>query len=142
VQNPFGSPGVARVALEIDPYLSEPYPGKESLHEAVPLRETFKDLDDPTVHKAEVTCISRYRGLTQKVDDPIKKCSGQALRESLTGPFGSDCVNDVIPFLPFGHQILDQFGRILKVSVDRNYGTASGKIDAGAECDLLSEVSR
>ena len=75
-------------------------------------------------------------------EHPIEQMSGGALEPAVAGARQAARIDDVVAFLPFGDQLLDDLGRILQVGVHDDDRSALCRVHAGGDGDLVAEIAR
>ena len=97
--------------------LPEAEPGDHAAHEAVLLRHLAQRVEHLAVDQAEVADVGRDADRGYAVEYPIEQMSSGALEPAFAGARQAARIDDVVALLPFGDQLLDDFGRVLQVGV-------------------------
>ena len=127
----------------IDADLPEADPARQSLEEAVALRQLAQCVGGARREQAKVAGILRYLAARAPVDEQIERLHRDAPRKRLVGAMRLGGIDHVIAAIePVADQRFDQRRRMLAVAVDEQNRAEPGMIEAGEQRRLLAEIAR
>src|SRR5439155_11814156 len=121
--------------------LREPEPAHHTAHKAVALGHRKQGFDHSPIHQAKIAHVERDAGVRQEVKNSIKRLSRPELESRLPFALSSGAIDDVVTFLPPLHELADNLGRVLEVSVD-DYDSRARRVgQPGGDGDLVTKIS-
>ena len=136
-------PSLRARRLVVDPHLAKADPARQTLEEAVALRQLAQRICRARRQQAEVAGILGNFCARAPIEQRIETLHGDAPRSRFVGAVrlgGIDHVAAVIE--PMADQCLDQSRRMLAVAVDEQHGAEPGVIEAGEQRRFLAEIAR
>src|ERR1044071_7831072 len=116
-------------------------PTANATHEAVSFRHTLEQIDDASIHHAEITCIERYIYVRYMAQQHIENSVAGSFEPAFLSTL-SDCINNVVSFAPLGDKLRERLRRILQVGIHHCDRAPTRIIEASGDRHLMAEIAR
>ena len=130
----------AIIGLESDIRSFEAEPIDEAACEALGFAEVIEFIDDDPVEQPEIGRVGDDLRISDLIEQPVEDFPSQDFYPGVALALLSDADDHFEPFLPFLHEIRDEFDGMLEIGVEYHAGIARAEIDAGGRGDFFAEI--
>ena len=129
--------------LVVDALLPKADPARQSLEEAIALRQAAHRIRGARREQAEIAGVLGDLVARAPVEQRVECLAAEAAQRGLVLAMRLGGVDDVVAVvLPVAHQRLDQRRRMLAVAVHEQHGAVPRVIEPGGKRRLLAEIAR
>jgi len=105
----------------------------------VPFREAVDDPHHALAHDAEISAVQRNRDRREAAEDAVESIVRQALQKVLLTPLPNR-VHHVKALVELAVEVLEHFGRVLKVAVQHGHGPPCRMAHPRSHSRLVAEI--
>ena len=94
------------------------------------------------IHQSKIAAVLGDVQIGQPIDQAIEESGGDALKPSLAPAGGAHRQHQFCATLPLRHQVQNDLGRVLQISVYHHHSFPAREIHPGGDGDLMPEITR